>query len=237
MVGAFSISGVPLFNGFVSKSMVVSAAAESGRPVVELLLILASIGTFLHTGLKLPYFTFFGASARVQVRPLPRNMLAAMALAAFLCAGLGLVPGWLYARLPLGAVYRPYTVDHVVAALQLLIGTGAAFALLLPKLAGEPTVSLDADWLYRRPLRRALGLAVTAAERGGRRAEQAASVSLGALAALAEDPSRAFRRVLDGKGPHGPAGGPFDPDLRRQPVGTVVLWVTAALGLATLVLG
>ena len=60
MVGAFSISGVPLFNGFISKSMVISAAAEAHLPVAEILLTLASIGTFLHTGLKLPYFTFFG---------------------------------------------------------------------------------------------------------------------------------------------------------------------------------
>ena len=52
VVGAFSISGVPLFNGFISKSMIITAATQDGRPVVELLLTLASIGTFLHTGLS-----------------------------------------------------------------------------------------------------------------------------------------------------------------------------------------
>jgi len=60
MVGGFAISAVPLFSGFVSKSMVVSAAGESHRAAVFLMLTLASAGTFLHTGLKLPYSMFFG---------------------------------------------------------------------------------------------------------------------------------------------------------------------------------
>ena len=35
MIGAFSISGVPLFNGFISKTMVVAAAGALHRPVIE----------------------------------------------------------------------------------------------------------------------------------------------------------------------------------------------------------
>jgi multicomponent Na+:H+ antiporter subunit D len=63
MVGAFAISAFPLFSGFVSKSMVVSAAGESHLTAAFLLLTLASSGTFLHTGLKLPYFMFFGSGS------------------------------------------------------------------------------------------------------------------------------------------------------------------------------
>jgi multicomponent Na+:H+ antiporter subunit D len=160
MVGALSISGVPLFNGFVSKSMVVSAAAEGGWPLVEVLLTLASVGTFLSVGLKLPFFAFFAAPSGLAPTPIPRNMLAAMGVTAALCLGLGLFPSWLYARLPFGAAYEPYTLDHVVAALQLLLGTGAAFALLRGRLSPDPGVSLDTDWLYRRPLRRLVAWAV-----------------------------------------------------------------------------
>jgi multicomponent Na+:H+ antiporter subunit D len=58
MIGAFAISAVPLFSGFVTKSMVVSAAGDAHRPVIFLMLTLASAGTFLHTGLKLPYYMF-----------------------------------------------------------------------------------------------------------------------------------------------------------------------------------
>src|SRR5512134_2301233 len=78
MIGAFAISAVPLFSGFVSKSMVVSAAGESHLAPIFLLLTLASSGTFLHTGLKLPYYMFFGkqdASRRGQEPP--ANMLFA----------------------------------------------------------------------------------------------------------------------------------------------------------------
>jgi hypothetical protein len=69
MIGAFSISGVPFFNGFVSKSMIVSAAADAGRAPIELLLLLASMGTFLHTGLKLPWYTFFARDHGAQGGP------------------------------------------------------------------------------------------------------------------------------------------------------------------------
>ncbi len=55
MIGGFAISAVPLFSGFVSKSMVISAAGEGHLTVIFLMLTLASAGTFLHTGLKLPY--------------------------------------------------------------------------------------------------------------------------------------------------------------------------------------
>ena len=58
MVGAVSISGFPLFSGFVSKSMVIGAAVEDHRNLVGILLNVASVGTFLSTGLKLPYFTW-----------------------------------------------------------------------------------------------------------------------------------------------------------------------------------
>ena len=55
MIGAFSISGFPLFNGFISKTMVVQASAMWGYAIIWLMLELASVGTFLHTGLKLPW--------------------------------------------------------------------------------------------------------------------------------------------------------------------------------------
>ena len=151
-IGAFSISGVPLFNGFISKSMIVSAAAYNHMPAVELLLYLASVGTFLHTGLKLPYFMFFGPDRGIKPGKIPVNMHIAMIGGAFLCTMYGVVPSLLYQYLPYNATYEPYTLDHVVSAVQLLVATLAAFWIFIPKLGGEPTVSVDTDWFYRRPL-------------------------------------------------------------------------------------
>ena len=154
MIGAFSISGVPFFNGFVSKSIVISAAAYADRGAVELLLLVAPMGTFLHTGLKLPWFTFFGEDqgARVQ-RPVPVSMYVAMGLAAAVCVVTGVLPGpTLYAILPFEDVCEPFTSHHVVESLQLLIGTALGFWLLRIKLGGEPTTTRDVDVLYLGPL-------------------------------------------------------------------------------------
>jgi multicomponent Na+:H+ antiporter subunit D len=151
MVGALSISGAPLLNGFVSKSLVVAAAAAEHRWGVEWLLGLASVGTFLHTGLKLPYFTFAGPDRRLQPDPVPPSMLAAMSLTAALCLGIGSFPGVLYRWLPFPVSYDPYTTSHVLEALQILAGTAVGFAWLKRQLGGEPTVTLDTDRLYRAP--------------------------------------------------------------------------------------
>ncbi len=169
MIGAFSISGAPLFNGFVSKSIIVSAAADAGRAPIELLLLLASMGTFLSTGLKLPWFTFFARDhgARV-IRPVPVSMYVAMGLAAALCIVTGLVPGiTLYALLPFAPVYNPFTVHHAIESLQILTGTALGFWILHVKLYSEPTVTLDVDWFYRQPVLQAVSLSGLILERIG----------------------------------------------------------------------
>jgi len=150
MVGAFAISAVPLFSGFVTKSMVVSAAGESHRAAIYLLLTLASSGTFLHTGLKLPYYMFFGRDRGLRAEEPPRNMLVAMGLAAVACVVIGVVPVVLYSQLPYRVDYIPFTVRHVTATLGLLGFTALGFFLLLKQLDPEPVVSLDTDWFYRR---------------------------------------------------------------------------------------
>src|SRR5436309_2682275 len=187
MVGAFAISAVPLFSGFVSKSMVVSAAGESHRAAIFLLLTLASSGTFLHTGLKLPYYMFFGtdralppqrAGVRVAGPDLPPqragvrvggpgvraheppwNMLVAMGGAAVACVLIGVLPAVLYSQLPFPVEYMPYTARHVTSTLGLLGFTALGFFLMLKQLDPEPVISLDTDWFYRRGARAVEALA------------------------------------------------------------------------------
>ena len=150
MIGGFSISAFPLFSGFVSKSMEVSAAAELHLTWIWLLLSLASAGTFLHTGLKLPYFTFLGEDCGARPTEPPRNMLVAMGIAAFLCVFIGVYPDWLYNMLPNEVEYHAYTATHVVWALQILLFTGLGFFMLVKHLGGSPKISLDTDWFYRK---------------------------------------------------------------------------------------
>ncbi len=150
MIGAFAISAVPLFSGFVSKSMVVSAAGEARRPAIFLMLTLASAGTFLHTGLKLPYYMFFGKDSGRRGQEPPRNMLVAMGLAAVACVLIGVFPGLLYQHLPSPVDFVPYTLRHVTSTLGMLGFTALGFFLLLKHLDPAPTISLDTDWFYRR---------------------------------------------------------------------------------------
>lgn len=154
MIGAFSISGFPLFNGFISKSMVVSAAGEAHFDTAMLLLLLASVGTFLHTGLKLPYFTWWSKS-KEEIKPTkpPVNMHIGMLLAAILCTLFGVYPTLLYDYLPFSVNYEPYTIYHLTESVQILTFTFIAFWFLRKKLEGEPTVALDTDWFYRKPVK------------------------------------------------------------------------------------
>lgn len=150
MIGGFAISAFPLFSGFVTKSMVVAGASHDHRPAVALLLTMASAGTFLHTGLKLPYYMFFGKDSGIEAKEPPKNMLIAMGMAAFLCIAIGVVPGPLYNLLPFPVHFEPYTGDHVTSALGILLFTGLGFFMLLKKLDPEPTISVDTDVVYRR---------------------------------------------------------------------------------------
>ena len=149
MIGAFAISAVPLFSGFVSKSMVVSAAGDEHLTTIFLMLTLASAGTFLHTGLKLPYYMFFGRDSGLRAAEPPRNMLLAMGLAAVACVMIGVFPGLLYEHLPHPTDYAPYTLVHVTSTLGMLAFTALGFILLLRHLDPEPKISLDTDWFYR----------------------------------------------------------------------------------------
>ncbi|MBZ0250521.1 MAG: Na(+)/H(+) antiporter subunit D, partial [Burkholderiales bacterium] len=150
IVGALAISSFPLTSGFVSKSMVSQAATDGHLLAVWLALTAASAGVFLHAGIKFPWFVFFQKDSGMRPPEPPAPLRAAMLLLAFLCIAIGVVPGPLYAMLPHPVDYVPYTAGHVVAMLQLLLFSGLAFFLLLPLLRRTLTITLDADWLYRR---------------------------------------------------------------------------------------
>lgn len=152
MIGGFAISAVPLFSGFVSKSIVVSAAGETHRTAIFLTLTLASAGTFLHTGLKLPYYMFFGKDSGLRAHEPPKNMLVALGLGAAACVLIGVFPHLLYQFLPFDVEYAPYTVRHVLSTLGLLSFTALGFFALLSHLDPETKISIDTDWFYRRGL-------------------------------------------------------------------------------------
>ena len=214
IIGAVSISAFPLFSGFISKAMVMSAVLKEGYVLPWLVLLFASAGVLEHAGIKIPYFGFFARHGNPQAREAPFNMLAAMGIAAALCIGIGVRPDLLYALLPYATDYDPYDLTHLLTQAQLLFFAVLAFVWLnrmgfYP--AEQRATNLDVEWLWRRALPRV-----------------ARSVA-GGLAAL-----------RDGLGTRAAAAMPADgvrperlsPALVRQwPIGSMVLWVALFLAL------
>ncbi len=159
IVGAASISAFPLFSGFVSKSMVMSAALEEGFDWIWLMLLFASAGVFHHAGIKIPYFAFFAHDSGVRASDPPNNMLLAMLIAAGLCIAIGIYPAALYSLLPYDTGYNPYDATHVLAQTQLLFFSALAFVWLNLRGMYPPelrSTNLDFDWIYRRAFPTAL---------------------------------------------------------------------------------
>lgn len=151
LIGGASISGFPLFNGFVSKAMILESAKFTGGYGAYYLLVFAAIGTFLSVGIKLPYYTwFYKAKEPLQVqRPIPKNMFWAMGVLAFFCIAFG-YEGFLYQILPFAMSGTFYTTYNVVEVLQLSLFTFVVFWYFRHGILGKAKIVLDVDWFYRR---------------------------------------------------------------------------------------
>ena len=215
IVGAASISAFPLFSGFVTKSMIMTAAALEGHTVVWLVLLFASAGVFHHAGIKIPYFAFFAHDSGIRCKEAPMNMLIAMGIAAAMCIGIGTFPQAFYSLLPFDAGYHPYTASHIVAQLQLLVFSALAFAVLMRTGIYPPelrSVNLDFDWFYRR-----LGAGIAK-----RSIDAMASVRAAGAGLAGRVLSATVQRIYRHHGPEGILA-------RTWPTGSMVLWVAILL--------
>jgi multicomponent Na+:H+ antiporter subunit D len=217
MVGAASISALPLFSGFVSKSMVMVAAFDEGHPLVWLVLLFASAGVLEHAGIKIPFFAFFAHDSGIRTKEAPKNMLLAMGLAAAVCVFNGSYPWVLYDLLPFPVHYAPFEAGHVLTQIQLLLfATVSVTALMLTGIYPPeiPGVNIDAEWVYRKALP-AFGRSALAA---GRHARAYAAAGCGEIGRLALTYIRRH---------HGPEG----TLARTWPTGSMAFWTIAVLAL------
>lgn len=189
MVGAFSISGIPLFNGFVSKGLTISAAGYAGNETAMLVLLLASVGTWLSVGLKLPYFTWFNKQDyEGEVKPVPANMYIAMGITAAACLFFGVWPQALLGLMPFEESYNPFYLYHFVEVTQILLMTFVVFWLLKKKLAPELVTVLDIDWFFRKAAPSVRSLFVVKVDRFYDRTEEMILATTGRLAKAFENP-------------------------------------------------
>ncbi|MBP52387.1 MAG: Na(+)/H(+) antiporter subunit D [Opitutae bacterium] len=158
IVGAASISAVPLFSGFVSKSIIITETARNGHVLVWFCLLFASAGVLHKAGIKIPFVAFFSRDGGMRPKEAPFNMLLAMGISSFFCVFLGCNPQWLYSMLPNGAAgYHPYDATHLITQFEILLFSALSYIMLNLKgshPAELPSVNLDIDWIYRKAGRR-----------------------------------------------------------------------------------
>lgn len=160
LVGAASMAAMPFLAGYTSKTMI-TTAAESGRGlfVVGLVLMFASAGGLMMSGIKVPFMAFFSHDSGKRPEEAPFNMLLAMGLSSGLCLIIGLYPGWFYALLPFRdqaqefLVQDLFSLSHLIQQMQLLIFAVLAFMVIrwfgiYP--VERPGVIIDVEWIWRK---------------------------------------------------------------------------------------
>lgn len=221
IIGAASISSFPLFSGFVTKSLVLDAAGKEQYVVIWAALVFASAGVLSHSGIKIPYFTFFAHDSGKRPAEAPPHMLWAMGITASLCIAIGVYPDPLYALLPYEVEYRPYTINHVVAQLQLLFFALLAFGVLMRTGIHPPeirAVNLDTDVVYRKFTPSVIVLSMR-----GLNVIWSASANRVQLRL-----SQIIKNLYDSHGPEGRIA-------QVWPTGSMVLWIALLLGVTLIV--
>lgn len=212
IIGALAISSFPYTSGFISKSMISQSAAYGEMGFVWFSLVAASAGVFLHAGIKFPWFVFFQKDSGMRPKDPSWNMQAAMIIFAAMCLIIGIFPSTLYPFLPYEVDYVPYTADHLVTQLQLLLFAGLAFFVMLPMMKRTETISLDFDFFWRR-----LGPAIW-----HRFLHILTAVAGRVKAMIYRQGGRLIDSWMQYHGPEGPLA-------RSWPTGSMLLWVTLIL--------
>ncbi len=230
IIGAASISAFPLFSGFVSKGLIIGAAAKEQFYWVWLTLLFAAAGVFHHSGIKIPFFAFFAHDSGKRPKEAPLHMLIAMTITAVLCVGIGVSQLFtgplgdpLYALLPYEveikdshSAYIAYTAPHIITQLQILLYSGLAFAVLQRTGLYPPelrSTNIDSDWFYRVPGRAFAGWVIGAS-----------GATFNACWAIVSDRIHAImERIYTVHGPEGQMA-------RSWPIGFMALWTAILLG-------
>ena len=195
LVGALSISGVPLFNGFVSKGLLKEAVVAQELGILEWMLVLGSIGTFA-SFIKFGYYAFlYGEPIEMPDADLGHTVVAGSV--AVSCIALGIFYQPLFAILPFSDQWSmdPYTTSKLFDTATFAAGGLIVFVAgkpLFDRMHGGIDVNRGHDPLAfygTRGLSGGLGRLYNGVDRR--------VVSTGwTLVAVAQDPAPVIRRRL-----------------------------------------
>ncbi|UMZ75445.1 proton-conducting transporter membrane subunit [Natranaerofaba carboxydovora] len=119
VIGSLSISGVPLFNGYISNYLI--KYATEGTGIVEPMLLIASVVTVL-TFAKFVYYGFLKAKG-YQKREVPISMQLSIVATSITILALGIFPEIISGLVPYSSSLSVYSLSGVSDVL-LLIGVG-----------------------------------------------------------------------------------------------------------------
>ena len=233
VVASLSIAGAPGFNGYVSKGMVIASAAQQHMPILELMMVLAAVGTFL-SFVKLSYFAFFAPNEEIRAKESPLNMQLAMLMTAFLCVLIGVYPEVLFRVLPFQPIhYHPYTPGHVLGTVQLFLLAGLAFMVAKDMLAPHRGTVLDFDYFYRMGGRGIVWVCVVPLSNMRFRLQTSSSRTIDVITRIAKNPimlleipiAYAYFRITQGLRYIGgySSSEMYNENLYRRPIGVGVL--------------
>jgi len=171
LIGAFSIAGIPLFNGHISK-IIISESAH-GNETIYFLLKIATIGTWL-SFLKFIYFGFLRKTMQTDLHgfkqmrisfprikysnphpyleaELPLSMLVSMVSLALFCFFTGVYPKIVMQVLPYPLKkINFYSLGNITSAMQVYLVGLLVFVLLKEYFAPRRVFLLDLDYYYRK---------------------------------------------------------------------------------------
>ncbi|AGB04545.1 formate hydrogenlyase subunit 3/multisubunit Na+/H+ antiporter, MnhD subunit [Aciduliprofundum sp. MAR08-339] len=96
LLAIFSLAGIPITSGFISKWMLYEAAIARKFVIIAPLMLIASVGAFLYS-FRILYGVFLGQldKPNENVKEAPAPMLAAMGILAIPLVLFSIVPGWI----------------------------------------------------------------------------------------------------------------------------------------------
>ncbi|MFD3157443.1 proton-conducting transporter membrane subunit [Haloimpatiens sp. FM7330] len=124
MIGAASISGIPPFNGFVSKWLIYQSTYEAGYAPITIIALLVSVMT-LASFVKVGQSVFFGRMPKEHknVKEIPLSMRIPMGILAFICIFAGIFPKFISKYIIEPAAYSIYNIGKYV---DVMFGKGYA---------------------------------------------------------------------------------------------------------------
>jgi multicomponent Na+:H+ antiporter subunit D len=162
LVASLSIAGVPVFNGFISKGMVLDGVEEAGLEILWWALVVGGVGTVVSFA-KFGYYAFVRGTPRTEYDDLSPIELGTLGTVAALCVLVGAFPTLLFGLLPADGVAaaKPFSPSQFVKA-GAVTATGLVVFLGVRSRLSRSTPVPDLEVVYHPAGRRIRELSVRA---------------------------------------------------------------------------